>query len=85
MGMVTYVGHTADEGRDLILEGYKGRKAIVERKHQPNSGIGRPIVQKLHSATIEEKCSICDRCYDRTLHKGHSRICREVEIKRDYR
>ncbi len=54
LGKVTYVGHTADEGRDLILEGYKGRKAIVECKHQPNSGIGRPIVQKLHSATIEE-------------------------------
>jgi len=54
LGKVTYVGRVADEGRDLILEGYKGNRAIVECKHQPNSTIGRPIVQKLHSATVEE-------------------------------
>jgi len=54
LGKITYVGRVADEGRDLILEGYKGNKAIIECKHQPNSTIGRPIVQKLHSATVEE-------------------------------
>ena len=52
LGKVTYVGHTADEGRDLILEGYNGGRAVVECKHWPGSSVGRPIVQKLHSATI---------------------------------
>ena len=52
LAKVTYLGHTGDEGRDLILEGYKGGRAIVECKHWPGSSIGRPIVQKLHSATI---------------------------------
>lgn len=36
----------------MILEGYKGGRAIVECKHWPGSSVGRPIVQKLHSATI---------------------------------
>jgi restriction system protein len=40
-----------DEGRDIILRSYKG-VTIVECKHQPKSSIGRPVVQKLHSAVI---------------------------------
>ena len=41
-----------DGGRDLILHSVDGEKIIVECKHQPNSTIGRPVVQKLHSAVI---------------------------------
>src|SRR5205823_14040315 len=32
-----------------------GGLIVVECKHQPKTGIGRPIVQKLHSAVISSK------------------------------
>lgn len=51
-GTVIDVQDVADEGRDLVIEGYKGDRAVVECKHQPGSTIGRPVVQKLHSATL---------------------------------
>ncbi len=54
-GRVSYIGYVGDEGRDLIIEGYKGDRAVVECKHQPDTSIGRPIVQKLHSATLSSK------------------------------
>lgn len=54
-GKVSYIGYVADEGRDLIIEGYKNDRAVVECKHQPGTSIGRPIVQKLHSATLSSK------------------------------
>ncbi len=57
LGRVSYIGHVADEGRDLVLESYKGGRAVVECKHWPNSGIGRPIVQKLHSATLSSNAN----------------------------
>lgn len=41
-----------DGGRDLILHSVDDEKIIVECKHQPNSTVGRPVVQKLHSAVI---------------------------------
>jgi len=41
-----YVG---DKGRDLIIH-HHDHKILVECKHQPNSSIGRPVVQKLDSA-----------------------------------
>ena len=41
---------TNDEGRDLILR-KAGEIVVVECKHQ-KAPIGRPIVQKLHSATL---------------------------------
>ncbi len=40
-----------DEGKDLIIHGPAG-PIIVECKHQPNSSVGRPVVQKLHSAIL---------------------------------
>lgn len=40
-----------DKGRDLIIHLHDG-DAFVECKHQPNTSIGRPIVQKLHSAMV---------------------------------
>ena len=51
-GVVEQIGGVADGGRDLIIHPHNGSKIIVECKHQPNSSIGRPIVQKLHSAII---------------------------------
>ena len=51
-GNIERTPYTGDEGRDLIIHLKEGGLAIVECKHQPNSSIGRPVVQKLHSAVI---------------------------------
>ena len=51
-GDVQQIAHVADGGRDLIIHQPKGGSIVVECKHQPNTSIGRPIVQKLHSAVI---------------------------------
>jgi restriction system protein len=40
-----------DEGRDLLIHSPRGL-IVVECKHHPNSSIGRPVVQKLHSAVV---------------------------------
>lgn len=45
------IGGVADAGRDLVIDGPEGR-IIVECKHYNVGSIGRPIVQKLHSAVI---------------------------------
>ncbi len=50
-GQVERILFTQDEGRDILLRSQQGL-IVVECKHQPNTGIGRPIVQKLHSAVI---------------------------------
>lgn len=50
-GKVQRIGGVADGGRDLVIHGPSGT-VVVECKHQPNSSIGRPIVQKLHSAVV---------------------------------
>jgi restriction system protein len=42
---------TGDEGRDLLVHHPAGLR-VVERKHYPNGTVGRPIVQKLHSAVL---------------------------------
>lgn len=54
-GRIIDVQDVADEGRDLIIEGYHGNRAVVECKHQPGASIGRPIVQKLHSASLSSQ------------------------------
>jgi restriction system protein len=43
-----------DAGKDIILSSPQGL-IIVECKHHPKGSIGRPIVQKLHSAMITSK------------------------------
>ena len=53
-GEVEKIGGVSDAGRDLIIYTDKNEKIIVECKHQPRTSIGRPIVQKLHSAIISE-------------------------------
>jgi hypothetical protein len=52
-GEVENLPSGADKGRDLIIRGE--RKIVVECKHQPKAAIGRPVVQKLHSAVISER------------------------------
>lgn len=44
--------YVADEGRDLIVHHPSG-KILVECKHQSTSAVGRPVVQKLHSAILK--------------------------------
>ena len=47
------MGGTADGGRDIIMW-IDRRKVVVECKHQTKP-VGRPVVQKLHSAVMTEK------------------------------
>lgn len=56
-GRVERIGGVADGGRDLLVHGGDGSLTIVECKHQPNSSVGRPVVQKLHSAVMSEGAS----------------------------
>ncbi len=52
-GRVELLPPVGDGGRDLIIHDQQG-KTVVECKHQPKTSIGRPIIQKLHSAVISE-------------------------------
>ena len=51
-GNIEETQYTHDKGIDLIIHSGDGRTIIVECKHQPNNSIGRPVLQKLHSAVI---------------------------------
>lgn len=42
---------SGDEGRDLVIDHPEGL-IVVECKHQPGASVGRPVVQKLHSAVL---------------------------------
>jgi restriction system protein len=42
---------TGDEGRDLLVHRSTGLE-VVECKHWPDGTVGRPVVQKLHSAIL---------------------------------
>jgi restriction endonuclease Mrr len=53
-GHVEKILFTQDGGRDILIHSPKGL-IVVECKHQPKTSIGRPIVQKLHSAVITSK------------------------------
>lgn len=48
------VRHTGDKGRDLIMRSPEGELIVGECKHWAGGSIGRHIVQKLHSAAINE-------------------------------
>jgi len=50
-GTVQVMPLSGDAGRDLLIHS-PGGLIVVECKHQPHTSIGRPIVQKLHSAVI---------------------------------
>ena len=48
---VVLTKQTGDEGRDLLIYHSSGVE-VVECKHWPNGVVGRPVVQKLHSAVL---------------------------------
>ena|GEM_PF-719025 len=50
-GTVEVMPLSGDSGRDLLIHTREGL-VVVECKHQPHTSIGRPVVQKLHSAVI---------------------------------
>ena len=54
MGTLRKYLFTQDGGRDILIHSAEGL-IVVECKHQPKTSIGRPIVQKLHSAVITSK------------------------------
>ena len=56
-GQVQQLPLTGDKGRDLMIRDDTGNTTVVECKHHPNSPVGRPVVQKLHSAVISSKAS----------------------------
>ena len=41
-----------DAGRDILIRSPDGQLVVIECKHHPKGTIGRPVVQKLHSAII---------------------------------
>ena len=53
IGSVERTPLTNDKGKDLIIYTPEG-KIFVECKHHLNHVIGRPVIQKLHSAVISE-------------------------------
>ena len=55
-GQIEKVLKTQDEGRDILIRSSAGL-LVVECKHQPNTSIGQPIVQKLHSAVISSRAA----------------------------
>lgn len=53
-GDVERIGGAADRGRDLIIHMPDGKQIVVECKFYGDSTtVGRPIIQKLHSAVID--------------------------------
>ncbi len=53
-GRVKKTPSVGDLGKDLIIHN-DGKKIFVECKHHFNRTIGRPVIQKLHSAVISEE------------------------------
>ena len=53
-GRVQVMSYSGDKGRDLIIHTLQATKIVVECKHHPHGTIGRPVIQKLHSAVITE-------------------------------
>ncbi|MEM1590186.1 MAG: restriction endonuclease [Candidatus Bathyarchaeia archaeon] len=57
IGRVEDVPYVGDEGRDILIHLKEGGLVVVECKHHPRGLIGRPIIQKLHSAVISSGAS----------------------------
>lgn len=55
-GSVEKILYTQDGGRDILVRSPDGL-IVVECKHHPKGSIGRPVVQKLHSAVITSKAT----------------------------
>ena len=52
---ITEMAFTGDEGKDIVIEKDRER-IIIECKHHKSS-IGRPVIQKLHSAIITNRAT----------------------------
>jgi restriction system protein len=50
-GEAEEINQVRDAGKDVVIRGPKGL-VIIECKHQPKGSVGRPVVQKLHSAIL---------------------------------
>lgn len=55
-GKIEQTSLVGDKGKDLIIYADEG-KIFIECKHHLNGTIGRPVIQKLHSALIIEGAS----------------------------
>jgi restriction system protein len=55
-GSVEKILYTQDGGRDILVRSPDGL-IVVECKHHQKGSIGRPVVQKLHSAAITSKAT----------------------------
>lgn len=53
-GRIEHTPLVGDKGKDLIIYTDNG-KLLVECKHHPTGTIGRPTIQKLHSAVVSEE------------------------------
>ena len=51
-GKTKKIRRVRDAGRDVVLRSPGGGLIVVECKHHPKGTIGRPVLQKLHSAVI---------------------------------
>lgn len=51
-GKAVLTPKSGDGGKDIIITTSNGETIYVECKHHPGNTIGRPVVQKLHSAMI---------------------------------
>ena len=54
-GTVEEIRRVNDAGQDVRIRSPDGGLAIIECKHHPKGTIGRPTIQKLHSAVISAK------------------------------
>ena len=54
-GKATLTPKSGDGGKDIIISSKNGDVIYVECKHHPDTTIGRPVIQKLHSAMITGK------------------------------
>jgi restriction system protein len=54
-GKTQEIHETQDAGRDIIIREPNGGLIVIECKHHSKGTIGRPVVQKLHSAVINAK------------------------------
>jgi len=54
-GSIEEICTVRDAGQDIRIRSPDGRLMIIECKHSPKGSIGRPTVQKLHSAVAHAK------------------------------
>jgi restriction system protein len=56
-GKIKEINEVQDSGRDIIIQSSNKGLIVIECKHHPEGSIGRPVVQKLHSAVMTANAS----------------------------